>query len=112
MENFVAKDDIDSDDSGSDFNEQDDNHFTIGGKRGFNTNIDDFLNAFGTIVNSPEKEDNSRATRRKALAKSHTMGPLLRFGTSMASMTDVREDTQTDADAMIPKIQSEAVKLN
>ena len=88
MEN-LDKDESDSDESGSDYEEQEDRHYTVGGKQGFNTNIDDFLSAFGTIVNVADYDHTSRATRSKALAK----GPLLRFGTSFVNAP---ENTQTD----------------
>ena len=36
--------------------EEDDGHYKMGGKRGFNTNIDDFIMAFDNIVEDSQKK--------------------------------------------------------
>ena len=44
VDKLIAKNDDESDDS------SEDEGFEIGGKRGFNTNMDDYLNNFGSVI--------------------------------------------------------------
>ena len=59
-------------------------NYKAGGKLGFNTNIDDFLMKFGTLVDGPNMEN--RFTKSKSLYK----GPLL-TGTSVTDVQDTSE---------------------
>ena len=63
--------DVSDDEDDSDY-DQDDDFYQAGGKRGFQTNIDDFLMKFGSFVDNPNM-DRRLSNNRAAAYK----GPLL-----------------------------------
>lgn len=80
--------DSDSDASSSDEENEGGLNYRAGGKRGFNTNIDDFLMKFGSFVEGPNVEQ--RFSKSKSLFK----GPLL----TMHSVVDMNGYSESGDD--------------
>ena len=83
---------VDSDSNASSSDEENEGglNYRAGGKRGFNTNIDDFLRKFGSFVEGPNVEQHF--SKRKSPLK----GPLLTM--SMHSVVDTNGYTESGDD--------------
>ena len=82
--------DSDSSASSSDEGNEDGLNYRAGGKRGFNTNIDDFLVKFGSFVEGPNVEQ--RFSKRRTLTK----GPLIDTMHSVVDMNNYSESGGED----------------